>query len=273
MTREHSSRNDVWRVKSPASVSTKPSWTCLLSDGSVVPTAGATWNFLGRYFSWLALDRQSGGAGYDSGHINTLAWLLDQDSMQAYLRWQQQRSGNILHSGIPTVLQLAAMLLRPKTGWIWLNQSLAFALDKDARQICLHFEAEGMSPFALKTAWRERCEVVWAAYEKQGKFLETHKSLRHSRDPKEPIADILMHERPLSVLMDMLAVLKKNPPWCKQTKRYAVWTRDVLLLAWMTANPLRVGHFATMTYPRRPPKVLHLWPPKLPHPARGDLTH
>ena len=25
--------------------------------------------------------------------------------------------------------------------------------------------------------------------------------------------------------------------------------------------------------PRRPPKVLHLWPPKLPHPARGDLTH
>lgn len=23
--------------------------------------------------------------------------------------------------------------------------------------------------------------------------------------------------------------------------------------------------------PRRPPKVLHLWPPKLPHLARGDL--
>jgi hypothetical protein len=25
--------------------------------------------------------------------------------------------------------------------------------------------------------------------------------------------------------------------------------------------------------PRRPPKVLHLWPPKLLHPGRGDLTH
>ena len=27
------------------------------------------------------------------------------------------------------------------------------------------------------------------------------------------------------------------------------------------------------TYPRRPPKVLHLWPPKLLHPAWGDLMH
>jgi len=26
-------------------------------------------------------------------------------------------------------------------------------------------------------------------------------------------------------------------------------------------------------WPRRPPKVLHLWPPKLLHPGRGDLTH
>ena len=26
-------------------------------------------------------------------------------------------------------------------------------------------------------------------------------------------------------------------------------------------------------YPRRPPEVLHLWPPKLLHPGRGDLTH
>ena len=25
--------------------------------------------------------------------------------------------------------------------------------------------------------------------------------------------------------------------------------------------------------PRRPPKVLHLWPPKLLHPAWGDLMH
>lgn len=248
MARGHSSKNDVWRVKPPSSVSNKPDWTCLLPDGSVVPTAGATWNFIGRFFSWLALDRQSGGAGYDSAHINTLAWLLDQDSMQAYLRWQQQRSGNVLHSGIPAVLFLSAMLLRPATGWMWLNDSLAFALDKEARQICLGFEPEGLSPFALKTAWRERCEVVWAAYEKHAKFLKTHKSLRHSRDPKEPISDILGQQRPLAVLMDMLAVLKKNPPWRKQTKRYAVWTRDVLLLSWLTANPLRISHFVTMTY-------------------------
>ncbi|CQR44568.1 hypothetical protein THICB3530008 [Thiomonas sp. CB3] len=31
--------------------------------------------------------------------------------------------------------------------------------------------------------------------------------------------------------------------------------------------------FVNMAAPRRPPEVLHLWPPKLLHPDRGDLTH
>ena len=31
-----------------------------------------------------------------------------------------------------------------------------------------------------------------------------------------------------------------------------------------------VSYFDT---PRRPPKVPHLWPPKLLHPAGGDLMH
>jgi hypothetical protein len=30
---------------------------------------------------------------------------------------------------------------------------------------------------------------------------------------------------------------------------------------------------AFLTHPRRPPKVPHLWPPKLLHPAGGDLMH
>jgi hypothetical protein len=44
-------------------------------------------------------------------------------------------------------------------------------------------------------------------------------------------------------------------------------------------NELTVRPLAEVTVadyensPRRPPKVLHLWPPKLLHPGRGDLTH
>ena len=31
--------------------------------------------------------------------------------------------------------------------------------------------------------------------------------------------------------------------------------------------------FIDIVHPRRPPKVPHLWPPKLLHPAGGDLMH
>lgn len=41
------------------------------------------------------------------------------------------------------------------------------------------------------------------------------------------------------------------------------------LYHWLNRTSIRESH----TDPRRPPKVLHLWPPKLLHPGRGDLTH
>lgn len=46
------------------------------------------------------------------------------------------------------------------------------------------------------------------------------------------------------------------------------------LVHYLNQLPARYRSFvvAVMTQqPRRPPKVLHLWPPKLPHLARGDL--
>jgi transcriptional regulator with XRE-family HTH domain len=246
--REHSSNNDVWRVKPRHKIGNKPTWCSITDDGQVVPTADACWSFLCRYFSWCALDMQHGGAGYPVERINTLAWLLNDKLVKSFLQWMQQRSGNILHSGITSFLLAAAMLLRPQTGWLWLNPSLAHKLDAKAQKACLGFDPEGMDPDELTEAWQQRCADVWASYHKDAKFLAGHKSLKKARDPREPILDILAHPRPLSIVMDMLATLKRNPPSSAQTKRYAVWTRDVLLLAWMTANPLRVGHLATMTY-------------------------
>jgi hypothetical protein len=257
LIRAHSCRNDTWRVKPRHEVGTKPRWPAILPDGQVVPTADACWSFLGRYYSWLALDMKHDGAGYQIERINTLAWILHDKMMTKCLKWLQVRSGNILHSGIPCLLQHAAMLLRPETGWMWLNPHLALALDSKARASCLGFDPEGLDIDELRKAWETRCEEVWKKYEKDSKFLAGHKSLQKSRNPKEPIADILAHERPLSIVIDMLATLKKNPPWCLQTKRYAVWTRDVLLLAWMTANPLRINHLATMTY--KPDNTGHLY--------------
>ena len=247
-SRAHSSRNDTWRVRPAHEVGTKPKWQSLLTDGQVVPSADACWSFLGRYYSWLALDMKHGGAGYQVERINTLAWILHEEMMTKCLAWVQLRSGNILHAGLATILVNAAMLLRPETGWLWLNPQLALVLDPKAQASVLKFDPTGMDIDELTAAWRARCKAAWTKYEADSKFILSHKSLQKSRKPKEPIADILAHPRPLSIAMDMLATLKKNPPWCLQTKRYAVWTRDVLLFAWLTANPLRINQLATMTY-------------------------
>lgn len=256
-SRAHSCKNDTWRVKPRAAVGNKPRWQSVLPDGQVVPSADACWGFIGRYYSWLALDIKHGGAGYPIERINTLAWILHPEMMVKYLAWAQIRSGNILHAGLAAVLQWAAMLLRPETGWLWLNPQLALALDVKARLSVLKFDPAGMDIDDLTLAWEARCKMVWAKYDADAKFITGHKSLQKSRNPKEPIADILAHQRPLSIVMDMLATLKKNPPWCLQTKRYAVWTRDVLLFAWLTANPLRVNQLATLTY--RPDNTGHLY--------------
>lgn len=256
-SRAHSSRNDIWRVKGREAVGNKPKWSALLPDGKVVPAADACWSFLGRYYSWLALDMKHGGAGYPIGRINTLAWILHPDLMTKYLAWAQIRSGNILHAGLASVLQYAAMLLRPETGWLWLNPQIALALDAKAQLNLLKFDPAGMDMDDLTLAWQDRCKAVWTKYDADARFITGHKSLQKSRNPNEPIADILAHQRPLSLVMDMLATLKKSPPWCLQTKRYAVWSRDVLMLAWLTANPLRVNHLATATY--KPDNSGHLY--------------
>lgn len=248
--REHASSNDVWRVKSRDEVGNKPSWCAVMANGDIVPAADAAWSFIGRYLSWLALDVAHGGAGLAAERINTLAFVLNKDLVYKYLAWVQKRSDNKLHGGIISVLQYCAMLLRPNTGWLYLNPQVALKLDERARKSCLKFEPVGMDLEALTSEWQKICHERWSEYHERAKNLDVHKSKEKSREPKEPIQDILAHQRPLSVVIDMLATLKRNPPPCVQTKRYAVWTRDVLMLSWLAANPLRVSHFACMRWRR-----------------------
>ena len=245
--RERASPREIWRCKPVEMTGHKPDWSELYA-GQVVPAAAATWTYISRYLSWLALDPKHGGKGLPVERIGTLAWLLNDTLMLQFLAWMQRRSDNKIHRGIAHVLHCAASLLRPGTGWIWLNPQLALSFEEQDRPF--RFSADEMPAEALQTAWQERCKTVWTQYEKQAKAITTSKACVKSRDPREPIADILALPRPLSALTAMLATLKRNPPWRTHTKRHAVWLRDVLLLSWLIANPLRVSHFATMTYRR-----------------------
>lgn len=245
--RERASPREIWRCKPIELIGHKLDWSELYA-GQAVPAANAAWTYISRYLSWLALEPKHGGKGLPVERIGTLAWLLNDTLMLQFLAWMQRRSDNKIHRGIAQILHCAASLLRPGTGWLWLNPQLALAFAEQDRPF--GFNPNNMTPEALATAWQARCRTVWEQYEKQAKTITTSKACVKSRDPQEPIADILALPQPLSAVTSMLATLKQNPPWCVGTKRYAVWLRDVLLLSWLIANPLRVSHFATMTYRR-----------------------
>ena len=67
--------------------------------------------------------------------------------------------------------------------------------------------------------------------------------------------------RPGKDYPDLLKTIKEYS-WAKISESsYAINT---------TKSPIDVFN---QLKPRRPPKVLHLWPPKLLHPAWGDLMH
>lgn len=245
--RERASPREIWRCKPVELVGHKPCWSELYA-GQLVPAAQAAWTYISRYLSWLALETKHGGRGMPAERVGTLGWLLNDAAMLQFMAWMQRRSDNKIHKGIAQVLNCAASLLRPGTGWLWLNPQLAHAFEEQDRPF--GFNPKALSDEALQAAWQDRCKTVWQHYEKQAKTITTSKACVKSRDPKEPIADILALPQPLSALTGMLATLKRNPPWRTGTKRYAVWLRDVLLLSWLIANPLRVNHFSTMTYRR-----------------------
>lgn len=243
--RPHSSKNDTWRVKPAHRVGKKYSWSSVFGDG-FVPAADAAWKFLSRYLSWLSLDPADGGAGVPAERVRSLAWVVRIDLMEDFIKWVRARSGNVVHSGMTQVLHYCCMLLRKDSGWVWRNQNLAKAMERADLPASLA-DREVFNP-AFGDAWRSECGRAWAEYHRQAEAYKNSKAFGLSRDPEEPIKDILDMSRPMAVLMEMLAKLKRNPPPLNSRKRRAVWLRDILLLSWLIANPLRVHHFSVMTY-------------------------
>jgi CheY-like chemotaxis protein len=59
----------------------------------------------------------------------------------------------------------------------------------------------------------------------------------------------------------------------ERVKAKQPWTPVVIVTGYGSHTSEERAYAAGVSEPRRPPKVPHLWPPKLLHPGRGDLTH
>ncbi|MFC5496298.1 hypothetical protein ACFPOE_02010 [Caenimonas terrae] len=236
--------HDVWRLKALKSSG------CRLNnsnvwEGKVCSAADACWGFLGGYFGWLSLEKVKGGAGIERERVDSLAWLLRKEKVFEYFNWQQRRAG-LIHKGLLQTLNACCMLLRPETGWIWLNDELIGSVDERDAVI----DVIGLTAGARQNAWRAKCAELHSAYAERVARLESTGSIKPSRDKWEAIQDIVSSKRPLQEVARMIAQLERMEPLSSARMEHSTWTRDVLLLKMLSSNPLRVQHFAVMKYTR-----------------------
>jgi integrase len=70
------------------------------------------------------------------------------------------------------------------------------------------------------------------------------------RDPQVRIADILALPNPISVIMDMLNIMLRDVEVFSDGPQKAIFFRDILLIALLIGNPLRISMFCMMKFDR-----------------------
>ena len=226
-----------WRTKPPHKVGMRVHWSMRVND-KVCVTAGAHYRQISSYLGFIGLSKAHGGLGLPVDGLDTLAWLTRSEYVIAYIRFVRRRADGLLHNGLFTLLDTFRSHLRPKTGYVWLDSSLAQTLSASV---------EGGSGIG-NDAWRKRCEDSYDALMDYTQKLRSEGKPKRSRDPNERVRSIVATEQPIKVLLRAIRELENDPPPQVQRRNYAVWIRDVLLLKLLARHPLRVHHYSIMTF-------------------------
>ena len=186
------------------------------------------------FFGFLCLpsdseDQLLKGLGFDPDELS-IALFGDANLVIDYLQFLKIRSG-AHNSGTLTILSALKSLVRPEFGYLRQHPELGQKL-------------------RIKIQ-----EEEWAAWcdENYYKFHELIKELKeeivYTRNPFLQIKTILDREHPLHALKEIAEKLAANAPaehYSVETK--AIHARDVLLIRFGSANPLRAYNFSIMTY-------------------------
>lgn len=235
----------AWRMKPLRLATSAVEWQWRSGD-YCVPTAKLYWSLFMPYFAWLCLAKDAGGAGLPIERVNSLGMLMNDTHVSRYLKFNRMRAGDIAHGGLTRFQDGLCILLRRKTGWLWQNPQVAYTVHP--HESVLSIDAANSPREVVREAWQAKCEALYEQFRAQRKKGRSSKKKAMSRDPKDPISEILALDRPLSSLMAMFAELKAARPSQFQPKRLGIWARDVLLFGLLAAVPLRVGNLTTMTY-------------------------
>jgi integrase len=243
--REGGGRLNTWRIKPAAETGCRISKPMVASNGLICVTAAANWAGFSAYLGFLCLPAPA-SKGLKAEAVDTLGWLVHFPYLMDFVRWMTARAGGKIHNGIPKFLDDIKCMLRPKTGYLWARPALANTLQDPAALLGQDYATLGSEAQAAR--WRELCESTHLKVRERVKAIRGRERIWKSRDPREPIANILASPSPLREILQFVQAVESTPPPIVHERDYVVWLRDMVFLKMIVSNPLRMSHFALIRY-------------------------
>jgi integrase len=220
-------------------------WTYSVSSkGPHLAAANQVKGCLRLFFGYCCLpedsnDPQLQGRGMKPEEL-TLYLLADKDLIRGYVEFQRIRAGGKYNKGSINFLGLVCSLLRPETGYLYQHPALSQSNDSASisswHTLCVAVRERLLEILEMITTMKEEGDID---------------NFEKGRDPKEPIRHILALDRPLFVILRMIetmlyVMLADNAPPVQRAIHY----RNILLIALLSANPLRARQFSIMEFDR-----------------------
>jgi hypothetical protein len=237
MKTDVSLNGEPWRAREKGRYTQNfPDWVNVVGE-NIYPSAGGTFSVCQAFLGWALKSEDEGGpllpkkrkrAG-DKKLLSvdqlTLGLFANSELLEQFLRWRVVKSVGV-NAFFFNFLNLVRSLLREKTGYLWRNPEIG--------------KRVGVSNQA---AWRQQCKVTHAwAGEKKGNFKNKKKQ---SRNPAEPIKELLALERPLAGFREGIQCYAGV-----RRRSHSAWaqSRNVALLCVSISNPVRLTNLQTVTH-------------------------
>jgi integrase len=237
------------------------------TEGAHLPTARVHKAFFMNFFGFCRLPADASdpylrGLGIPTEELS-LALLADKEVMEAFLEFtrfrttlgadrpaaahgpEQSDAGAAevnegkYNQSVLSFLGIASSHLREKTGYLYRHPEFS---DKLGSRM-------------TAPTWQKQCsdtrrrlmEIHNTIYEMKCSGDEEHYEM--GRNPEEPIREILGQKRPLLVIQEMIrTMLQEFELGNRNLLNRALLYRDILLIALLAANPLRIRQFSIMQF-------------------------
>lgn len=171
------------------------------------------------------------GEGFDMDRL-TLALVSDVPLVKRYIEFVKGRAGGVYNTETEQIINLCCMLLRKETGFV--RQQPEYG----ARLL----------PPVPADKWDDWCEDAHQRLRFQLTQLKKHGQIGQSRDVEEPIDFILKDQHPMRHLYKLADLMEEDMPAPAASVFRALAYRNMFLVRFLTANPLRIKHFSHMTW-------------------------